>query len=98
MAVFPDLRATLEPVQWCLRLHPDFRNHPDKYFGSASVSMDVRHVASIRGLVSPCYSEEVSMEIKRVLAESIGATQIIWARRKDGRRYDGGADLTGVSS
>lgn len=83
------MKVTLEPVQWILRIHPDFENNPDKYIGSASVSLDIDNVASIRALVSSRYTEKISTEIKRALAEDIGATKIIWGRRKSGRRYAG---------
>lgn len=87
------MKVTLEPVQWVMRIHPQFETNPDKYIGAATVSMDVDGVASIRALVTTRYSEAVSTEIKRALAADIGATKVIWGRRKAGRRYSGSSTL-----
>ena len=72
------MRATLEPVAYVLRLHPDA---DAAYVGAATVTVDDAGVATVRGFVSASFDQAARDAIETALIEA-GFTAVAGLRRR----------------
>ncbi len=79
------MRATLEPVAWTLRIHPE----PDAvlgdpYMAAMTVTVDDAGCATLRGFVPETVSVEALRATFRVLMEA-GMTHCLFTRKRGDR-------------
>ncbi len=79
------MKATLEPVAWTLRIHPE----PDAvlgdpYIAAMTVTVDDEGCATLRGFVPETVSVEALRATFRALL-SVGITHCLFTRKRGGR-------------